>query len=145
MKTRSKLVNQFIEKIVREASKNGVTVTLTKSKNVYYLDGAPPRVCNGIFVPPHRHSAKGGRIRVAAGDGPLAEIILSLAHEFIHMRQYFNKEKIYYTDSYYKLERNTEKRAISFMKKNGLPKYLINQAQKLSKDYLNDIRAGNIK
>jgi hypothetical protein len=136
MKTRSKLVNQFIEKIQNEAERHGVKVTLTKCKNVYNKDGGPPRVCHGIFIPPTRPNVSGGIIRVAAGDQPLAEVLLSLAHEFIHMRQYFNREKIYYTPSYYKLEKNTERRAISFMKKNGLPKYLVEEAERLSKDYL---------
>lgn len=138
MKTRSKSINMFIDRIQNEADRRGVKVTVTKSKNV-------SRSCQGIFIPPKRGYSAGGAIRVAAGGVTLAEFLLSLAHEFIHMRQYFNKESIYYSFSYYKLERNTEKRAISFMKRNGVPQYLVKEAERLSKRYLKEIAESESK
>lgn len=140
MLTRSKSVNAFIEKIRSELSEHGFVLTITKSKNVYAKDGTA--VCCGIFIPPEDDSAGTGRIRVAAGGQSLAETVLSIAHEYIHWRQWSNNEKIYYSSDYYKLERNTERRAISFMKKNGLPKKLINEAMKHSAKYLSDLKSG---
>ena len=142
MISRSKSVNAFIEKIRSELADNGFVLTITKSKNVYAKDGTA--VCCGIFIPPEDDQQGIGRIRVAAGGQSLAETVLSIAHEYIHWRQWTNNEKIYYSSDYYKLERNTELRAISFMKKNGLPKKLLNQAVKHSKIYLSDIKNGAI-
>ena len=140
MLTRSKSVNAFIEQIRSELSDHGFVLSITKSKNVYAKDGSA--VCCGIFIPPEADSAGVGRIRVAAGGQSLAETVLSIAHEYIHWRQWTNNEKIYYNSDYFKLERNTERRAISFMKKNGLPKKLINEASKLSAKYLADLKSG---
>lgn len=142
MRSRYPEVNALIEKIRIESAKYGVKVTITKSKHVYAKDGSA--VCCGVFIPPSDDQNGAGHIRVAAGGRPLSETILSLAHEFIHLRQYFNKEKIYFTDSYYKLERNTETRAISFLKKNGIPRKLVLEAQKHSKNYLSDLKTGEI-
>lgn len=140
MLTRSKSVNAFIEKIRSELADHQFILTITKSKNVYAMDGSA--VCCGIFIPPEDDSAGIGRIRVAAGGQSLAETVLSIAHEYIHWRQWTNNEKIYYNSDYFKLERNTERRAISFMKKNGLPKKLIDEASKLSSKYLCDLKSG---
>ena len=142
MISRSKSVNSFIEKIRSELADYGFILTITKSKNVYAKDGTA--VCCGIFIPPEDDQHGVGRIRVAAGGQSLAETVLSIAHEYIHWRQWSNNEKIYYSSDYYKLERNTELRAISFMKKNGLPKKLINEAVKHSKIYLSDLKSGAI-
>ena len=126
MQFTNKAISAFIMKITIDAAARGITVTITDSKNVYAGDGT--QVCCGIFIPPlHGRGRRGkGQIRVAAGGQSLAEAVLSLAHEYIHMRQYFNKEKIYYTHDYLKLETNTEKRALTFMKRNSLPTRLMN-------------------
>lgn len=142
MLTTSKTVNAFIEKIRSELADHGFVLTITKSKNVYAKDGSA--VCCGIFIPPDDDQHGVGRIRVAAGGQSLAETVLSIAHEYIHWRQWSNNEKIYYSSDYFKLERNTERRAISFMKKNGLPVKLINEASKHSREYLADLKSGAI-
>ena len=144
MQFTNKAISAFIMKITIDAAARGITVTITDSKNVYAGDGT--QVCCGIFIPPlHGRGRRGkGQIRVAAGGQSLAEAVLSLAHEYIHMRQYFNKEKIYYTHDYLKLETNTEKRALTFMKRNSLPTRLMNQAIKSSSVYLNDLKFGTI-
>lgn len=138
MRTRNKQILSFIEKIRNEAEKYGVKVSFTKTKTLYAKDGSP--VCCGIFIPPT--SAGIGHIRVATGGQSQAECLLSLAHEFIHMRQFFNKEKIYFSFDYFKLERNTELRAISFMKKNKLPRRIIKEATHHSVRYLRELRLG---
>lgn len=142
MRSRYPEVTALVEKIRQEAALYGVTVKITKSKHVYAKDGSA--ICCGVFIPPTDDYHGVGRIRVAAGGRPLSEVILSLAHEFIHMRQYFNKEKIYFTPDYYKLEKNTESRAISFIKKNNIPRKLVLEAQKSSKNYLSDLKNGTI-
>lgn len=141
MLTKSRSVNAFIEKIRRELVRGRFRLIITKSNNVYAKDGTP--VCCGIFLPPT--TSKGiGRIRVAAGGQSLSEVILSIAHEYIHWRQWKNKEKIYLTDDYYKLEKNTERRALSLMIKAGLPKKMVQEAAKHSAKYLSDLKSGVI-
>jgi len=140
MITRSKAINAFIEKIRSEVADYNIKVTITKSMNVYAKDGTPS--CCGIFIPPEDDPRGIGHIRVAAGGQSLSETILSLAHEYIHFRQWRNNEKIYYTDDYFKLERNTERRAISFMKINSLPQKLLNEAMRHSSQYLHDLKTG---
>lgn len=138
MRTRNKQILSFIDKIRNEAAKNGVKVSFTKSKTIYAKDGSP--VCCGIFIPPT--SAGFGHIRVATGGQTLAECLLSLAHEFIHMRQFVNKEKIYFSSDLFKLEKNTELRAISFMKKNKLPRRILIEASKHSVRYIREVKLG---
>lgn len=140
MQFTNKAINAFIMKITSDAAANGIVVSITHSKNVYAGDGT--QVCCGIFIPPARGRGRQekGHIRVAAGGQSLAESVLSLAHEYIHMRQYFNKEKIYYTHDYYKLEKNTEARALTLMKRNNLPSRLMKQATRSSAEYLSDLK-----
>jgi hypothetical protein len=144
MLTRSKSVNAFIKKIRSELANYGIKLTITKSK--YYLNYKRPdggtSYCCGIFIPPEENPAGIGRIFIAARGRSLAETVLSISHEYIHWRQWLNNEKIWYSSDYYKLERNTERRAISFMKKNGLPKKLIIKASKVSSIYLSELKSG---
>ena len=140
MRTRSPSVNAMIEKIITEVAKYSIKVTITKSFNVYAKDGTSS--CCGIFIPPEDDTRGIGHIRVAAGGQSLAETVLSLVHEYIHFRQWRNNEKIYYTPDYYKLEKNTERRAISFMKNNGVQKKLLNEAMRLSSSYLHELKIG---
>jgi hypothetical protein len=125
----------LIEKIKKEAAKHNVLVQITKSNSIYAKDGS--NRCQALFIPPiNKHC---GYIRVAAGSCTLAEILLAISHEYIHMRQYLNEESIYFQNDYYKLEKNTELRAISFMKRNGLSKKILAQAKKHSNAYLNEL------
>ena len=140
MYTRNRAVKAFIMKITEEAARHNVSVAITKANSVYAKDGTA--VCCGIFIPPRDDKHGIGRIRVAAGGQSLAEAVLSLAHEYIHMRQWVNKEKIYYSSDYLKLETNTEKRALSLMKKNGCSPRLMRQAQRRSSEYLRDLKSG---
>lgn len=132
----NKLLSKIKNRVISEANDYGVEVEITNYKNVNVRDGGGSSL--GIFIPPEK--GRKGRIRVAAGALSSLELCLTLVHEYIHMRQYFNFEPIYFTSDYYKLEKNTELRAISFIKRNGASKKTIDKISKISKKYLQEIK-----
>ena len=131
----------ILAKIRKEAAKRNVRIEITETTNIYAKDGG--NCLSGIFIPPIK--GEQGVIRVAAGSRSLAEFMLSLCHEFIHMRQYFNREKIYYSPDYYKLERNTELRAISFIKRNGMDAKFLKRVKTHSDRYLKNLKNGLVQ
>jgi hypothetical protein len=130
-----------LAKIYKEAARRNVRIEITESTNIYAKDGGS--AISGIFIPPKRGGQ--GVIRVAKGSRNFYEFMLCISHEFIHMRQYFNGEDIYYSSNYYKLEKNTELRAISFMKRNGMSQTFLKRVKSYSDRYLNNLKNGLVE
>lgn len=116
----SKNVQKLIQKIKYQCKLLDVEFSLANSYSVYTKEGSS---CYGFFSPPT--SWKSGVLRVGIGNKPLEEWVLTLAHEYAHMMQWFNDDILFkeydYDDSlYYKLEIQTEKQAIKILKESGI-------------------------
>jgi hypothetical protein len=137
MFTRIKSVNALLTDISKELADNNIILSITKFKMVYAMDGTGG--CYGLFIPPEK--GKPGYIRVASRGHSLPEVLLGVVHEYIHWRQWYNNEKIYKSNDYYKLECNTERRALTFLKRSthNIPKKIIKEAEISSKKYLKEI------
>jgi hypothetical protein len=116
----SKNVQKLIRKIKYQCKLLDVEFSLSNSYSVYTKEGSS---CYGFFSPPT--PLKRGILRVGIGEKPLEEWVLTLAHEYAHMMQWFNDDQLFqeyeYDDSlYYKLEIQTEKEAIQILKESGI-------------------------
>lgn len=116
----SKNVQKLIQKIKYQCKLLDVEFSLSNSYSVYTKEGSS---CYGFFSAPTPLNK--GILRVGIADKPMEEWILTLAHEYAHMMQWFNDDELFqdyvYNDSlYYKLEIQTEKEAIEILKESGI-------------------------
>jgi len=116
----SKNVQKLIRKIKYQCKLLDVEFSLANSYSVYTKEGSS---CYGFFSPPT--ALRRGTLRVGIADKPLEEWVLTLAHEYAHMMQWFNEDKLFMDyekdDSlYYELEIKTEKQAFVILKESGI-------------------------
>lgn len=110
-----KNIERFINHVKHQCNLLDVELKLTKGYSVYTGEG---NSCFGFFSPPNQLHK--GILKVATGDKSREEWILTLAHEYAHMLQWFNRDKVYEDfnkndNVYFDLEIQTEKEALKIL------------------------------
>lgn len=134
----SKNVQKLIQKIRYQCKLLDVDFSLSKSFSVYTKEGDS---CFGFFTAPN--GIRKGVLRVGTGGKPLEEWVLTLAHEYAHMLQWFNNDMTFtnyeYDEFYYyELEIKTEKQAMKILKESGIP--ITSSLKNRSQKYIKRIR-----
>lgn len=117
----AKNIARFLKHIRSQCRKLDVVFRLSKSEGINSGDGEER--LRGIFVCP---TAKNyGSLRVAIKNRRVSEWIVDVAHEYVHMMQWFRGDKLYEDHfrgdvSYAKLEAATEKEALVLLKAWGI-------------------------
>jgi len=136
-------VQEFMGTVRAQCRKCNVKFTLA---NAEFVGGrAKGEQLLGFFWEPsfHRTSAgdRGapGELRVAVKNIPVAQWIVTLAHEYAHFLQWFRDDPIYHCDSYLDMEIAAEREAFAILRQFGIPiDYTL--ARKRSKQYIAKIR-----
>jgi len=142
-----KNIERFINHVKHQCDLLDVEFKLTKGYAVYTGEG---NSCFGFFSPPNEKH-KGllpnenhkGLLKVAIGKKTREEWILTLAHEYAHMLQWFNQDKIYEDfhdneDVYFDLEIQTEKEALKIL--TGFDIKITDSLKRKSDKYIRQIR-----
>lgn len=137
-----KNIERLIAHIKKQCRFLDVTFKLTKGYSVYTGEG---NSCFGFFTPPNDKFK--GILKVATGEKTREEWVLTLAHEYAHMLQWFNQDKIYEEfrnndDAYFDLEIQTEKEALKILE--GFDIKITKSLKSKSTDYINHIRKQKI-
>ena len=114
-------IARFLKHIRSQCRKLNVVFRLSNSIGINSGEGDARLF--GIFIPPFE--GKPGSLRVAIKDRPRSAWIVDLAHEYIHMMQWFRGDKLYESHfrgdvTYAKLEAATEKEAFVLLKAWGI-------------------------
>lgn len=114
-------IARFLKHIRSQCKKLNVVFRLSKSEGINSGDGE--NRLYGIFIPPF--DGKSGSLRVAIKNRSRAAYIVDLAHEYVHMMQWFRGDKLYESHfrgdvTYAKLEAATEKEAFMLLKAWGI-------------------------
>lgn len=114
-------IARFLKHIRSQCRKLNVVFRLSNSIGINSGEGDARLF--GIFIPPFE--GKPGSLRVAIKDRPRSAWIVDLAHEYIHMMQWFRGDKLYESHfrgdvTYAKLEAATEKEAFMLLKAWGI-------------------------
>lgn len=130
----SEEVRHFIKIVKYQCKCLGINFALSKAKSVYTKDGYS---CAGFFLPPDKKTK--GKIRVATGKLSVDDWIFTLAHEYAHLLQWFEKDELFELhdknqDFYIKLERKTERRAMQILRKFNIP--VTRRQKRISESYL---------
>lgn len=112
--------NQFIFHIKSQCKKLHIVFRLSEAKAINGGEGEQ-RVL-GVFIPP---SNTAGKLRVAIKGRKRSTWILDLAHEYVHMLQWFRGDPLFENHfkgdvKYSVLENATEKEAIRLLRKWGI-------------------------
>lgn len=133
-----KNIERFINHVKHQCDLLDVEFKLTKGYSVYTGEG---NSCFGFFSPPNEKHK--GLLKVAIGKKTREEWILTLAHEYAHMLQWFNQDKIYEDfhdneDAYFDLEIQTEKEALKIL--TGFDIKITDSLKRKSDKYIRQIR-----
>ena len=118
MKSTDPRVLAFISQLREECRAANVRIILKNLKSIRDWDGDFNDGLDGYFTPPKK--GKRGYIIIAAGV-PLPTTLHTLAHEFVHFRQWRARQKLFTRWSYHKLEARTEKSALKLLEEHDLP------------------------
>ena len=117
----AKNIARFLKHIRSQCRKLDVIFRLSKSEGINSGDG--DERLRGIFISPTTENY--GSLRVAVKNRRVSEWIVDVAHEYVHMMQWFRGDKLYEDHfrgdvSYAKLEEATEKEALVLLKAWGI-------------------------
>lgn len=102
-------VQHFLKTVRSQCSKCNITFTLSSGHQVNAGDGER---CLGYFQEPdHRetYAASGrGTLRVAIGERRTHEWLLTVAHEYVHFKQWMRDDPVFLCEDYTKMETATE-------------------------------------
>lgn len=134
-----KQIPKFLRHVRSQCRKLNVVFRLSKSDGINSGDGEER--LRGIFITPT--TEKPGSLRVAIKNRRVSVWIVDVAHEYVHMMQWFRGDKLYENHfrgdvSYAKLEAATEKEAIMLLKAWGITVGI--QQKKRSKQYIAKLR-----
>ena len=129
----------FLRHVRSQCRKLNVVFRLSKSEGINSGD-ATQRLA-GIFI--HPTTDKPGSLRVAVKNRRMSSWIVDVAHEYVHMMQWFRGDALYEDHfrgdvSYAKLEAATEKEAILLLNAWGIGVGV--HQQKRSKRYIAKLR-----
>ena len=97
-------VLEFLDTVRTHCQKCNVRLFITPNKRV----NAEGERCDGYFSPPiHAHWMKGS-IRVATGNKRTYQWLLTLVHEYVHMKQWMRDDPIFLHADYLLMEESTE-------------------------------------
>ncbi len=119
--------DDFLSFVRRKCAQLNVNFRIGKGRTVLTPDREPS---DGYFVEPDKNSP--GELAVAR---KCDNFLLTLAHEYTHMLQWFREDPILHGD-YYLLEKKTERDALKILQDFGINKKKRIAAQRKSKDYL---------
>jgi len=119
--------DKFIRFVRRKCKQLGVQFTIGKGRTVLFMGEGS----DGFFTPPDKWGP--GELKVAR---KCENFILTVAHEYVHMLQWFFEDPIYTDGDYYKLEKKTEKDAQKLLKDWNIPARDRERAARMSKKYL---------
>jgi predicted SprT family Zn-dependent metalloprotease len=133
-------VQHFIKTVKYQCKCLGIEFSLSRAKSVYTKDGYS---CAGFFLPPDKK--KRGKIRVATGKLSIDDWIFTLAHEYAHLLQWFERDPLFELhdkneEFYIRLERKTEKKAMQILRKFKIP--VTKKQKKISESYLRRLSKG---
>lgn len=134
----SKNVQKLIQKVKYQCKLLDVDFSLNKSFCVYTKEGDS---CFGFFSAPN--GVRKGTLKVAIAEKPLEEWVLTLAHEYAHMLQWFNNDWTFVNyefdnSLYYKLEILTERQALKILRESGIK--ITESIKTRSKKYIKKVR-----
>ena len=117
----AKQIPIFLRHVRSQCRKLNVKFRLSKSEGINSGDGEER--LRGIFITPT--TIKHGSLRVAIKNRRVSEWIVDVAHEYVHMMQWFRGDALYEDHfrgdvSYAKLEAATEKEALLLLKAWGI-------------------------
>ena len=117
----AKQISEFLRHVRSQCRKLNVKFRLSKSDGINSGDGEAR--LRGIFITPTTN--KSGSLRVAVNNRRVSEWIVDVAHEYVHMMQWFRGDALYEDHfrgdvSYAKLEAATEKEALLLLKAWGI-------------------------
>lgn len=132
-------IPKFLAHVRSQCRKLNVVFRLSKSEGINSGDGEERLL--GIFI--HPIAEKPGSLRVAVKNRRMSSWIVDVAHEYVHMMQWFRGDKLYESHfrgdvSYSKLEAATEKEALILLKAWGIGVGV--HQQKRSKRYIAKLR-----
>ena len=135
----AKQIPKFLRHVRSQCRKLNVKFRLSNSDGINSGDGEHRLA--GIFV--HPTSENAGSLRVAVKNRRVSSWIVDVAHEYIHMMQWFRGDALYEDHfrgdvSYAKLEAATEKEALLLLKTWGIE--VGTQQLKRSKRYIAKLR-----
>jgi len=135
----AKRISFFLRHVRSQCRKLNVVFRLSKSEGINSGD-ATQRLA-GIFI--HPTTDKPGSLRVAVKNRRMSSWIVDVAHEYVHMMQWFRGDALYEDHfrgdvSYAKLEAATEKEAILLLNAWGIGVGV--HQQKRSKRYIAKLR-----
>ncbi|MGA0866728.1 MAG: hypothetical protein ACO3QV_05365 [Candidatus Nanopelagicaceae bacterium] len=123
MITESPQANRFIDKVDREAQRLSVQLLFSRQKDVMALDNR--EATDGYFSEPFEDQP--GMLVIATGRGE-EEWLHTLAHEYVHMWQWFNEDPVWMKwrhyqceSNYYRMEEATEEEACRVIERYDLP------------------------
>lgn len=123
MITQSPEANRFIEKVDREAQRLSVQLLFSRRNDVMASDNREST--DGYFTEPYNDEP--GMIVIATGRGQ-EEWLHTLAHEYVHMWQWFNEDEVWMkwqayqsSGNYYRMEEATEAAACELIERFKLP------------------------
>lgn len=139
----SKKVKKLIEQIKHQCEVLDVNFKLTDSYKVNSGDGDR---CEGYFEPPCQYM--NGILKVGTKSRETHEWVLTLAHEYAHMLQWFHKDELYRKfqkdDAFYcALEIQTEKEALKILKTFKIP--ITKKLRRNSDDYIEKLKLGMVR
>jgi len=139
----SKNVQRLIEQIKHQCEILDVNFQLTNS---YKVNSGEGDRCEGYFEPPDQYVS--GILKVGTKSRETHEWVLTLAHEYAHMLQWFYKDELYKKferdDDYYSaLEIHTEKQALKILRNFNIP--ITKKLRRNSDDYVHKLKMGMIR
>jgi hypothetical protein len=123
--TNNQRIDHFLDFVKSQCKKLNVTFRLSHSEGVNNGDGTSRGL--GIFIAPLSFDglSADGSLRVAIKNRKKTEWIVDVAHEYVHMMQWFRDDPLFEdyqagSITYAKLEAATEKEAIRILKEWGI-------------------------
>lgn len=141
--TNDQRIDEFLAFVKSQCNKLNITFRLSNSNGINNGDGSPRGA--GIFIAPIKIDGimADGSLRVAIKNRRKSEWIVDVAHEYVHLLQWFREDELFenYQNgeiSYAKLEAKTESEALSLLKSWGIR--VGPQTVKRSKRYIAKLR-----
>jgi len=127
-------VRHFIKVVRHQCKCLDIDFSLSKARSVYTGEGDS---CLGFFTPPEKQ--KRGKMRIATGEKSVDDWVFTLAHEYAHLLQWFEKDSLFEMydksdDFYIRLEKKTEKQAMQILQKFKIK--VTKKQRKISESYL---------
>ena len=115
-------VKLFLNHVKSQCKKCNIKFTLSSGHKVNAGDGER---CLGYFQPPDHtetttHFAQ-GHLRVAIGNRPAFEWLLTVVHEYVHFKQWMRDDPIFLHKDYAIMEAATEKELAQVVQEFKLP------------------------